>query len=164
MREVPLGVPDGTRDEVERKAETMTHDDGSDRWAAGSYELVGVGGSLLPARAAVVHRQTRRVDPCRMLSGNLRLSPDKTYVVELTSEYNGAPDITFTQVMSDCGTWRYVASGLDRTSGSILMTAVNGEQTAAALTGVSLVHYAPVSMRAVQWTVFNWVYLRQDLA
>jgi hypothetical protein len=139
----------------------MRRDAGSERWVAGQYELVGLSGALLPVRALAVDWKTREVTRCRITAGALRLQPDCTYVLELASEHDGMSEAIYTQLTSHAGTWRFVPSGLDDTSGSVLFTGANGTEVVAAVTGASLVHYAPMATHALQWTPFNWVYLRR---
>jgi hypothetical protein len=132
-----------------------------ERNVAGWYDLVGVSGSSLPARALGVHLLTERVDLCRILSGTMWLIQGGTYVLEVSSEHDGAPGITYTQIIKDCGTWRYIPSGVDATSGAILLTGFNGEEISASVSGMSLVQQAPLRMRTMRWTMPNWVFLRQ---
>ena len=139
----------------------MRHDAVSDRWMTGQYELVGLSGALLPVRAMAVDWKTREVSRCRVVGGTLRLQADHTYVLELASEHDGVAEPTYAQLTSHAGTWRFVPSELDDTSGSVLFTGANGTEVVAAVTGLSLVHYAPMATHALQWTPFNWVYLRQ---
>ena len=134
---------------------------GSDRWVAGQYELAGLSGALLPVRAMAVDWKTREVSRCRIVGGTLRLRPDHTYELELASEHDSPSETTYAQLTSHGGTWRFVPSGIDDTSGSVLLTGADGTEVVAALTGISLVHYAPMATQALQWTPFNWVYLRQ---
>lgn len=139
----------------------MRSDAGSDRWVAGQYELVGLSGALLPVRAMAVDWKTREVSRCRIVGGTLRLQPNHTYVLELASEHDEAAEATYAQLTSHAGTWRFVPSGLDDRAGSVLFTGANGSEVVAALTGISLVHYAPMATHALHWTPFNWVYLRR---
>ena len=80
-----------------------------ERNVAGWYDLIGVSGSSLPARAVSVHLMTEGVDPCRILSGTLWLSQGGTYVLEVSAEHDGAPGVTYTQIIKDSGNWRFVA-------------------------------------------------------
>src|SRR4051794_2754411 len=138
----------------------MTDQADFERWVVGSYELVGVSGSLLPARALAIAGEDRRVEQCRILAGTMRLGPDGTYEMTITAEYNGTTDVTYTQTVVNRGTFRFVSSGVPGPSGAILLTSQHGESVSAALTGVSLIHHTPIQMRSVQWTLTNWVYLR----
>ena len=114
-----------------------------ERGVAGWYDLVGVSGSSLPARGVAVHLTTQRVDPCRVLSGTMWLSPGGTYVLEVAAEHDGVPGVTYTQIVKDSGTWRFVSSGVDAMSGAVLLTGYDGEEVSAAVSGVSLVHAGP---------------------
>ena len=139
----------------------MTDQASYERWVVGSYELVGVSGSLLPARALAITGDDRHVAQCRILSGTMRLAVDSRYETEITAEYDGPSEVTYTQTVLEWGTWRFVSSGLTGPSGAILLNSQHGNSVSAALTGVSLIHHAPVQMRSVQWTLTNWVYLRR---
>ena len=132
-----------------------------ERSVAGWYDLVGVSGSSLPACAVAVHLTTQRVDPCRILSGTIWLSRGGTYVLEVSAEHDGAPGVTYTQIVKDSGTWRFVPSGIDAMSGAVLLTEFDGEEVSAVVSGASLVHEAPLRMGTMRWTVPNWVFLRQ---
>ena len=132
-----------------------------ERSVAGWYDLIGVSGSSLPARAVSVHLMTQVVDPCRILSGTLWLSPGGTYVLEVSAEHDGAPGVTYTQIIKDSGNWRFAPSGLDATSGAVLLTGIDGEEVSAVVSGASLVHEAPLRMGTMRWAMPNWVFLRQ---
>jgi hypothetical protein len=139
----------------------MTERASYERWVVGSYELVGVSGSLLPARALAITGNDPRIAQCRILSGTLRLAADSRYEMEVTADYDGPSEVTYTQTVLEWGTWRFVSSGLPGPSGAILLNSQHGDSVSAALTGVSLIHHAPIQMRSVQWTLTNWVYLRR---
>ena len=153
-------MADRTTQSQEWESQVTTDQAGFERWVAGSYELVGLSGSLVPARALAIHGADRRVEECRILSGTMRLCREGTYEMEITAEYDGAADVIYTQTLTDLGAWRFVSSGLPGPSGAILLTSRCGDLVSAALTGVSLIHHAPVQMRTMQWTLTNWVYLR----
>jgi hypothetical protein len=142
----------------------MSHGAESEWWVVGSYELVGVSGSLLPARALAISGNDRRVEQCRILAGTMRLAPDNSYEMAVTAEYDGTADVIYTQSFTNRGTWRFVSSALPGPSGAIVLCSQQGDSVSAALTGVSLIHHAPIQMRAVQWTLTNWVYLRTGSA
>ena len=92
------------------------------------------------------------------------LAVDCGYEIEITAEYDGAADVTYTQTVVDRGTWRFVPSGLIGPGGALLLSAGNGDSVSAAMTGVSIIHHAPIQMRSVQWTLTNWVSLREGRA
>lgn len=101
----------------------------------GRYELVGVNGSLLPA--SMDHGEAGAGDRhhCSVVAGELR-------------------------TISSGGTWRFLPSALDRTSGEIRLSSGLG-QTSAAVTGVSLVH----RMRGPELppgAQAHWVYIRRS--
>ena len=146
-------MADRTTQSQEWESQVTTDQAGFERWVAGSYELVGLSGSLVPARALAIHGADRRVEECRILSGTMRLCREGTYEMEITAEYDGAADVIYnrdrlTELQSQ-------ATGLDPNSPRRAAELV--EDTRRRL---DLIHHAPVQMRTVQWTLTNWVYLR----
>lgn len=123
----------------------------------GRYELVGVNGSLLPAS---IDPREAGGDPhrCEVVAGELRLERDGTYVLDLIARY-GTAGAAGHRTISTGGTWRFLPSALDPTSGEIHLASGRG-QTSAAVTGVSLVHRtpSPEPERSVQ---AHWVYIRR---
>jgi hypothetical protein len=123
----------------------------------GRYELVGVNGGLLPVS----------LDPgasgsdmagCSVLGGELRLEIDGTYVLELTARYELPAGAGGVRTIASGGTWRFLPSALDRTSGEIRL--ISGEsQSSAAVAGVSLVHRMRPERQSE--TQAHWVYIRR---
>ena len=127
---------------------------------AGRYELVGVNGSLLPASIEQDEAAAGDLHHCSVVAGELRLECDGTYVLELTARLETPAGATGLHTISSGGTWRFLPSALDRTSGEIRLSSGQG-QTSAAVTGVSLVHRMrgpelPTGAQA------HWVYIRRS--
>jgi hypothetical protein len=126
----------------------------------GRYELVGVNGSLLPASIEQVEAGAGDLQHCSVVAGELRLERDGTYVLELTARLETPAGAAGVRTISSGGTWRFLPSALDRTSGEIRLSSGLG-QTSAAVTGVSLVHRTrgpelPTGAQA------HWVYIRRS--
>jgi hypothetical protein len=104
----------------------------------GRYELVGVNGGLLPV-ALDPEEGGPGMAGCSVLAGELHLEADGTYVLELTARYALPAAGGGVRTVASGGTWRFLPSALDRTSGEVRLTSGQG-QTTAAVAGVSLVH------------------------
>jgi hypothetical protein len=126
----------------------------------GRYELVGVNGSLLPASIEQEEAGVGDLHNCSVVAGELRLECDGTYVLELTARLETSAGAAGLRTISSGGTWRFMPSALDRTSGEIRLTSGLG-QSSAAVTGVSLVHRTrgrvlPTGAQS------HWVYIRRS--
>jgi hypothetical protein len=126
----------------------------------GRYELVGMNGSLLPASIEQDEAGAGDLHNCSVVGGELRLEGDGTYVLELTARIETSAGAAGLRTISSGGTWRFIPSALDPTSGEIRLTSGLG-QTSAAVTGVSLVHRTrrpelPTGAQA------HWVYIRRS--
>ena len=126
----------------------------------GRYELVGVNGSLLPVSIEQDEAGAGDLQSCSVVSGELRLECDGTYVLELTARLETPAGAAGLRNISSGGTWRFLPSALDRTSGEIRLSS-GLRQTSAAVTGVSLVHRTrgpelPTGAQA------HWVYIRRS--
>jgi hypothetical protein len=126
----------------------------------GRYELVGVNGSLLPASIEQGEAGAGDLHHCSVVAGELRLERGGTYVLELTARLETPAGASGLRTISSGGTWRFLPSALDRTSGEIRLSSGLG-QTSAAVTGVSLVHRTrgpelPTGAQA------HWVYIRRS--
>jgi hypothetical protein len=134
------------------KTETVEH-----ATVVGRYELVGVHGSLLPVSLAP---ETSGSDMagCSVLGGELRLESDGTYLLELTARYELSAGASGVRTITSGGTWRFLPSALDRTSGEVRLTSGEG-QTSAAVAGVSLVHRMRPERQSEAQT--HWVYIRR---
>jgi hypothetical protein len=131
-----------------------------DTTVVGRYELVGVNGSLLPASMKEGEAGADDLHHCSVVAGELRLGRDGTYVLELTARLGTIAGAGGLRTISSGGTWRFLPSALDRTSGELRLTSGQG-QTSAAVTGVSLVHRTrgrelPPGAQA------HWVYIRSS--
>jgi hypothetical protein len=124
----------------------------------GRYELVGVNGGLLPV-ALDDDEGGAEVAGCSVLRGELRLEGDGTYVLELTARYDLSAGAAGVRTISSGGSWRFLPSALDRTSGEIRLTSGEG-QTSAAIAGVSLVHRLRRPERHPR-ALAHWVYIRR---
>jgi hypothetical protein len=126
----------------------------------GRYELVGVNGSLLPASIEQDEAGAGDLHHCSVVAGELRLESDGTYALELTARLDTPAGATGLRTISSGGTWRFLPSVLDRSSGEIRLSS-GSRQTSAAVTGVSLVHRTrrpelPTGAQA------HWVYIRRS--
>lgn len=124
----------------------------------GSYDLVGVNGSVLPAAAdepAACGEEVR----CRILAGELRLEEDGTYRLALTARYEAGLATAYTRVIESGGTWRFLVSALDERSGEVTLRSWAGRATSAAVTRLSLVHRTRVP--GTEGLEFTWVYLKR---
>ena len=118
----------------------------------GAYDLMKVNGRVLPA--PVYETGVRGAEPvrCRIMSGELRLDSDGSYHHALTARYD-ASGASYTRVLESGGTWRFVGSALDETSGDVTLMSTNGCTRTAAVTRISLVQRDPSGS--------TWVYLRR---
>jgi hypothetical protein len=123
----------------------------------GRYELVGVNGGLLPV-SLDPEASGSDMAGCSVLGGELRLATDGTYVLELTARYELPAGAVGVRTIASGGTWRFLPSALDRTSGEVRLT--SGEsQTSAAVAGVSLVHRMRPERQSEGQA--HWVYIRR---
>ena len=122
----------------------------------GRYELVGVNGGLLPVSldqeangsGTGVQRPERRAPPRDRRDVRSRAHRP----VRLSAGASGV------RTIASGGTWRFLPSALDRTSGEIRLSSGEG-QTSAAVAGVSLVHrMRPERQSGGQ---AHWVYIRR---
>jgi hypothetical protein len=125
----------------------------------GRYELVGVNGSLLPASLKEGEAGAGDLPQCSIVAGELRLEEGGTYVLELTARYDTPAGAGGVRSIASGGTWRFLPSALDRTSGEIRLSS-GLEQTSAAVTGVSLVHRTR-GLAQRQGAQAHWVYIRR---
>ena len=134
------------------KAGTMEH-----ATVVGRYELVGVNGGLLPV-SLEPEANGSDMAGCSVLGGELRLETDGTYVLELIARYDLPAGAGGVRTIASGGTWRFLPSALDQTSGEIRLTS-GGRLTSAAVAGVSLVH----RMRSERQSgpPAHWVYIRR---
>lgn len=126
---------------------------------AGRYELMGVNGSLLPAPMDPVPGAGDAIHG-GIIAGELRLTPDGEYRLSLTARFDTATGERFTRVLTSRGSWRFLASALDPTSGEVLLTSPDGQVTSGAVTGVSLVHRTRGPHGGGDPRDANWIYVR----
>jgi hypothetical protein len=133
------------------------------RRVAGRYDLVGLNGSLLPAE---VEDELEEGPALRafLVEGELLLGLDQSYDVSLTARYDTPAGASYTKELDSAGTWRFVASALDGTSGEITMVSTNGGMSSAAVTRLSLVHRTRVPWGRRRGPDFTWVYIRRSAA
>jgi hypothetical protein len=124
----------------------------------GRYELIGVNGSLLPASMDRDEAGTGDLHLSRVVSGELRLEEGGRYVLELTARCETPEGTSGLRTIESGGTWRFLPSVLDPTSGEIRLSSGSG-QTCAAVTGVSLVHRTGAAHAAGAGG--HWVYIRR---
>lgn len=127
----------------------------------GSYDLMGVNGSVLPAPLDESSVDDGEDVRCRILAGELRLEEDGRYRLALTARYEAGTRTAYTRVIESAGTWRFLASALDDRSGEVTLMSANGRATSAAVTRLSLVHRTRVPAPGMQGVEFTWVYLRR---
>ena len=125
----------------------------------GRYELVGVNGSLLPASMEHGEAGAGDLHHGSVVAGQLRLESGGTYVLELTARLGTRAGAGGLRTISSGGTWRFLPSALDPTSGEIRL-GVGPGQTTAAITGVSLVHHTRGPEQA-PGAPAHWVYIRR---
>jgi hypothetical protein len=131
------------------------------RNVTGSYELMGVNGSVLPATVDdEISKDDDRQLRCRILSGELRLDGDGRYRLALTARYEAAA-ASYTRLLESVGTWRFLASALDGRSGEVSLMSAHGRATSAAVTPLSLVHSTRVPGASSDGLELTWVYLRR---
>jgi hypothetical protein len=123
----------------------------------GRYELVGVNGGLLPV-SLDPEASGSEMAGCSVLGGELRLETDGTYVLELTARYELPAGASGIRTIASGGTWRFLPSALDQTSGEVRLTSGEG-QTSAAVAGVSLVHRMRPERQSEGQA--HWVYIRR---
>jgi hypothetical protein len=123
----------------------------------GRYELVGVNGGLLPV-SLDPEASGSDMAGCSVLGGELRLETDGTYVLELTARYELPAGAGGVRTIASGGTWRFLPSALDQTSGEVRLTSGEG-QTSAAVAGVSLVHRMRPERQSEGQA--HWVYIRR---
>ena len=106
------------------------------RGVAGRYELVGLNGSLLPVE---VEDEVEEGSSLRafLVEGELLLALDQSYDISLTARYDTPAGASYTKELDSAGTWRFVASALDGTSGEITMVSASGGPSSAAVTRLS---------------------------
>ena len=95
------------------------------------------------------------------VAGAIRLDPDGTYDREITARFEAGTQASCTRVLASGGSWRFLPSALDDSSGEVLLVPANGPTTSAAVTGLSLVYRTRVSGALVQGIECNWVYVRR---
>lgn len=127
----------------------------------GSYDLMGVNGSVLPAAVDVPLTDERDNLRCRVLAGELRLEESGTYRLAMTARWDSGRGTAYTRVVESAGTWRFLASALDDRSGEITLCPAGGRSTSAAVTRLSLVHRALVPGAGPEGVELTWVYLKR---
>lgn len=127
----------------------------------GSYDLMGVNGSVLPAPVDESSMDDGEDMRCRILAGELRLDEDGSYRLALTARYESGTRTAYTRVMESGGTWRFLASALDERSGEVTLLSANGRTTSAAVTRLSLVHRTRVPGPGMEGVEFTWIYIRR---
>jgi hypothetical protein len=128
--------------------------------AVGRYELAGVNGAQLPTAIDPQEHEGEALS-CSIVAGELRLETDGTYAMELTAICESRLGARSTRALSSRGTWRFLRSALDPSSGEIVLISASGRTTSAALAGTALVHRFPVPAEAAPRTPCHWVYIRR---
>lgn len=133
------------------------------RRVAGRYELVGVNCSLLPAE---VEDEAEEGPALRafLVAGELLLALDQSYDLTLTARYDTSAGASYTKEFDSAGTWPFVASALDGTSGEITLASTKGGTSSAAVTRLSLVHRTRAPWGRRRGPECTWVYIRRGAA
>jgi hypothetical protein len=131
------------------------------RRVVGRYELVGLNGSLLPAEMDDEASEEGPVVRAFLVAGELRLALDRSYELTLTARYETPSGASYLKEVDSAGTWRFVASALDETSGEIALVAANGGTSSAAVTRLSLVHRTRAPWGRRRGPECTWVYIRR---
>ena len=118
----------------------------------GAYDLMKVNGRVLPAPVDETGVRDGEVIRCRIMAGEFRLEPDGSYHHALTTRYDVA-GASYTRVLENGGTWRFISSPSDESSGDVTLLSENGRTTTAAVTRISLIQRDPGGL--------IWVYLRR---
>ena len=128
--------------------------------AVGRYELAGVNGAQLPT---AIDPQEGAGDAlsCSLVAGELRLETDGTYLIELTASCESRLGARSTRALASRGTWRFLRSALDPSSGEIVLVSGTGRTTSAALAGTALVHRFPGPAETAPGVPHHWVYIKQ---
>jgi hypothetical protein len=128
--------------------------------AVGRYQLAGVNGAQLPT-AIDPQEHAGEALSCSIVAGELRLETDGTYAIELTASCESRLGARSTRALSSRGTWRFLRSALDPSSGEIVLVSASGRTTSAALAGTALVHRFPGPAEATAGAPCHWVYIKQ---
>jgi hypothetical protein len=129
---------------------------------AGLYDLVGVNGGRLPARLEDGSDELGGQIECQVVAGRIRLQPDGTYEREITARFDAPSQASWTRVLASSGSWRFLPSALDDSSGEVLLVSAHGQTTSAAVTGLSLVYRTRFPRGAeVQRIECNWIFVRR---
>jgi hypothetical protein len=96
---------------------------------------------------------------CSVIGGELRLEGDGTYVLEIIARSELPAGSGGPRTIASGGTWRFLPSALDRTSGEVHLMSGRG-QSSAAVAGVSLVHRLQRPDRHPGGQA-HWVYIRR---
>jgi hypothetical protein len=128
--------------------------------AVGRYQLAGVNGAQLPT-AIELQQDAGEALSCRIVAGELRLETDGTYAIELTARCESRLGGRSTRALSSRGTWRFLRSALDPSSGEVVLVSASGRTTSAALAGTALVHRFPGPAEAPAKALCHWVYIKR---
>ena len=128
--------------------------------AVGRYELAGVNGAQLPT-AIEPQEDAGEALSCSIVAGELRLETNGTYAIELTARCESRLGARSTRALSSRGTWRFLRSALDPSSGEVVLVSASGRTTSAALAGTALVHRFPGPAEATARALCHWVYIKQ---
>ena len=127
----------------------------------GRYELVGVNGSLLPAEVGDDSEPDAGLRAF-LLEGALCLSADCTYDLSLTARYDTPAGTSYRRELDSGGTWRFLASALDESSGEITQVSTNGRTSSAAVTRLALIPRTRGPWASKGRGTCTWVYLRRS--
>jgi hypothetical protein len=128
--------------------------------AVGRYQLAGVNGAQLPT-AVDPQEDAGEALSCSIVAGELRLEVDGTYAIELTARCESRLGARSTRALSSRGTWRFLRSALDPSSGEVVLVSSSGRTTSAALAGTALVHRFPGPAETTARMLCHWVYIKQ---
>ena len=128
--------------------------------AVGRYQLAGINGAQLPT-AIEPQEDAGEALSCSIVAGELRLETDGTYGIELTARCKSRLGASTMRALSSRGTWRFLRSALDPSSGEVVLVSASGRTTSAALAGTALVHRFPGPAEATARALCHWVYIKQ---
>jgi hypothetical protein len=132
------------------------------RRVTGRYELVGLNGSLLPAEMEDEAPEGGPEVRAFLVEGELHLALDQSYALTLTARYATPGGASYSKEVDSAGTWRFLASALDETSGEIALVSTNGGTSSAAVTRLSLVHRTRAPWGRRRGPDCTWVYIRRE--
>jgi len=125
-----------------------------------AFDLASLNGSLLPVSIEEDGGSEGTWLRSSILAGRLTFSPEGTFALVITSEHADRFGIAHIRSVRSVGSYRFIPSGLDPTSGEVTLISSHGRTTHAAITPISLVHLTQVCSSLGARATCTWVYLR----